>query len=820
MALNHTALWISLATTSIAVQAQPIDQATSVIQTIPLNVSGSATYDVMAGIDRKNPRGRTLQDINTDQLSDLIWADRNGIYLATGEGAGLFNQPVTLFDDSANTPGFLDTTSDSIISNSSLDLNQDGIADVISKMPNDAVSSTVSFISIFTSDLGNNQMVQHQFPSVNLTSASYGLHDYLDINGDGQYEMVSIGRHYDGANRDALLKTHTISVNGSGVPTAVTVQSDHTFDLPNGTNNFDLRLADLNGDNKLDAVFVADNATSVADLAAYDSLEYGDVFVYFQQDNFTWSARTTIKQDLVINDGSGSSSNALGHALLTADFDQDNRTDILTFQASKVNSSGGLPQIDSYTQPVIYWQQTDGSFSEEIITSDQFIMSSEENTLIITDINSDQKPDIIFSALKFDSSDPMAPAITYQSLWFSNLGQRQFSNNQFLTENGKSRFFEAMFISDLNGDQQTDLLFNGQEFDTMMGPLSEGIYYLNPDIYPPVATFTPDNSSHENQAYNVTVTLNETVTGFEESDVEINGGSISNWQENSAGLSYQFLVTPEAETDTVLMVKAQSFQDTNLQLNQATSETRISAPTPIPADADGDGILDELESGDYNGDGIDDSLQVDPGIESGIGGGALTPLLFLLALPLLFAAHGVRAQQAASEESGWDKLVDTIENTAYAGVNFGFSYLNPEDGNSGWRQQDQFYGSHGITLGFRPNIHSFVEYQHQQLGKTQFENNNPNIPGSQTLRYSANTLFGGVYLNELSEYKVFVRAGLNELTTINSSALNNDQQNKTLLATGTGVEWTGNEKWQLRIGADRYSADVYNLYFSAQYQIK
>lgn len=817
MAFKYTALWISLAATGVTVQAQPIDQTTTVTQTVEVNAPGSAAYDVMASINQSNPRGRTLQDTNADQLLDLLWADQDGIYLAKGQGSGRFEQPIPLYDDSSNSPGFLDSTADAIISNRNLDLNQDGIADIISKMPNNSVSSTVSFISIFTSDLVNNQMTLHQFPSVNLTSASYGLHDYLDINDDGQYEMVSIGRHYNGADRDALLKTHTITIDGSGVPTAITVQSDHTFDLPNGTANFDLTLADVNGDNKLDAVFVADNATSTADLSQYDSLEYGDVFVYLQQDNFTWSARVTIKENLVINDGLGSSSTGLGHALIAGDFDQDNRTDILTFQASKLDSSGGLPQIDAYVQPVIFWQQPDGSFNEQTIESDQFAMSVEGSTLIMSDINGDQKSDIIFSGLKFDTSDPTAPAVSYQSLWFNNLGGRQFSNNQLLTEDGKSRYFEAMFIADFNGDLQTDIVFKGQEFNLdMTASLSEGLYFLNPDIYPPVASFTPANRTHANETFNVDLTLNESVTDFSEQDIVINGGSISNWQENTAGLSYQFSVTPNAESDVTLSVQTMSFFDANIQGNTVASEIIVNAPIPVPEDADGDGILDELENGDYNGDGIDDSLQVDPGIETGIGGGTLNPLLILLILPLLFSTHSARAQQ----DSVASMLVDTLKNTAYAGVSIGFSYLDPKDGNSGWRQQHNHHGSIGVSLGFRPTENSFVEYQYQNLGKTRFKNNNPNILGKPTLDYRANTLFAGYYLNNKTDYQGFIRTGISELRTKSSDLLNNNQRNEVLLAIGTGIEWTGNEKWKMRLGADRYSVDAYNLYFSTQVQFK
>lgn len=810
MALKHTALWISLAATSIAVQGQPIDQQTSILQTV----------DGTVRTELEDSQVRYTADVNNDQIPDLIWVTENGIYQATGTGTGALNATTTLYDDTASPPGYIDNSK--VITGSHIDLNNDGQQDFIAKRSNSAVSSAVSRITFFLSDSANDSVDTYSFPTVPLTENDYTLHDFIDINNDGAAELITIGDTYSGSSHDAVLKTFNTPLDANGVPTAITAQHTHTFNFAAGTATFQLELADLNGDQKLDAIFFLQNDSDDSAITPYDKT-YGDLVVYYQQDNLTWSAPATIKEDIIFSDTNNYSSE-LSSVLIDldiriVDLDGDGNNDILTYQDALMD--GGSMSIISHVDLFVLWQENDGSFTEQSLNNDYYFATNGRQAITLNDLNDDGQVDIIVQGINLDVSDPMAPGFYYNTIWFSNMGERQISTMQHLSPAKEAYFSMPVLISDFNQDQQKDILLSGAHIlDFNTGDQDVGLFYLNPDIFPPQATFTPASLSHNNQTYAVDLTLNELVTDFDQSDVIISAGAISNWQENTPGLSYQFTVTPDTDSDTVLSVKTQSFFDVTLQGNLQSSEITISAPVQLPADADGDGILDELETGDYNGDGIDDSLQVDPGIESGIGGGALNPLFFLLALPLLFAAHGVRAQQAASEDNGWDKLVDTIENTAYAGVNLGFSYLNPEDGNSGWRQQDQHHGSHGLSLGFRPNTYTFVEYQHQQLGKTQFENNNPNIVGSQTLRYSANTLFGGVYLNELSEYKVFVRAGLSELHTKNSSSLNNDQQNKTLLATGTGVEWTGNEKWQLRLGADRYSADVYNLYFSAQYQIK
>ena len=810
MALKHTALWISLAATSIAVQGQPIDQQTSVLQ----------TADATIRTELADAQFSYAADVNNDQISDLIWVTENGIYQATGTGTGAFNATTTLYNDTASMPGYIDYSI--VISGSNLVLYNDGQQDFIAKRANNAVSSVVSRITFFISDTTSDSVDLYSFPEVPLTENDYVLHDFIDINNDGNAELITIGDTYSGSSNDAVLKTFNTIRDANGLPTAITAQHEHTFNFAAGTATFQLELADLNGDQKLDAVFFLQNDSDDSAITPYNKT-YGDLVVYYQQDNLTWSAPSIIKEDIIFSD-TNTYSSELSNTLIDldiriADLDGDGNKDILTYQDSVMDDAN--MSIISHVDLFVLWQENDGSFTEQSLNNDYYFATNGRQAITLNDLNDDGQVDIIVQGINLDLSDPMAPGFYYNTNWFSNLGERQISSMQHLSPAKEAYFSMPVLINDFNQDQQKDMLLLGAHIlDFNTGEQNVGLFYLNPDIFAPQVTFTPASQSHNNQAYSVDLTLNELVTGFDQSDVIISGGVISNWQENNPGLSYQFTVTPETDSDTQLSVKTQSFFDVTLQGNLQTSETTISAPIQLPADADGDGILDELESGDYNGDGIDDSLQVDPGIESGIGGGALNPLFFLLALPLLFAAHGARAQQAEYTASNWEQLIDTIENTAYVGVNFGFSYLNPEDGNSGWRQQDQHYGSQGLSFGFRPNQYSFVEYQHQQLGKTEFENNNPNIPGSQTLRYSANTLFGGVYLNEEADYKVFVRAGLSELHTKNSSSLNNDQQNKTLLATGTGVEWTGNEKWQLRLGADRYSADVYNLYFSAQYQIK
>jgi len=826
MAFKHIALMIFLAATSIAIQAQPIDQQTSIIQTADFNVR-TQLETINAGY---------VADANSDQIPDLIWANENGIFQALGTGNGLFDATTTLHDDTASAINYIDPSR--IISGTHIDLNGDGLQDFIAKRPNSAVSSVVSRITFILSGAANTSVDLFSFPTVPMIDSDFKLHDFIDINNDGAAELITLNSSYNGNYKDPVLKTFSTTLNVDGEPTAVTVQMEKTFDLPAGTEVFQLKLADVNNDKKLDAVFLFNNDSDTSDIYL---LKRADLVVYYQQDNLTWSDMNLIKKDIIVdpsNTQSNSSNVLLEVDIHVEDMDGDGNNDILTYHDAILDTN--TYTTDAFAELFILWQENDGSFTEQSLFNDSYNYMIDSLGLTITDLNSDNQSDIIFSGGHLDIT---VPAIFNSNILLTNLGNRNITSKQYLSPANEDYQSSTIFINDFNQDQQKDIIFAGvNTIDFINGDQNIGLFYINPDIYPPVATFTPDNSTHNNTAYNVSLTVNENVTGLVESDVEINGGSISNWQEMSVGLSYQFTVTPNNDENTVLSVKAQSFSDVALQKNIQTSETTIASPVILPpvvlppvippvtspddnnhTDTDGDGISDALESGDYNGDGIDDSQQADPGIESGIASGAINPWLFLLALPLLLAGHSARATDknvVSNTDMNSPSLWQNLQDTAYVGINLGFSYLNPEDDNSGWKQQDSGTGSHGLTLGFRPHPVVFVEYSHQELGKATFENENPNIPGKQSLRYSADSLISGVYLNEDQPYKIFVRAGLTELHTESSASINNDQKNKTLLSTGTGVEWKGMDQWQLRLGADRYSADVHNVYFSAQYQFK
>ena len=881
-------LWVPLALASATSPAQPIDQPLSSTQTIDSTVR--TEFD--------NILAAQFQDLNDDGFPDLIWTVYNKIYQAHGDGEGGFDAPAALYIDD-NSPHYISNNSLYTITSPTLDLNQDGIWDFVSMQSTSLATPELSRVTFFVSNSSQSSMEAYTFPEVALTNSDYHLQDYVDINADGRAELVTLGGIYSGADYDASIKTFDVALNSNGIPTSVTPQSEHTFNFAAGTSAFYLKMADINGDDKLDAVFLVENNTDSTSINGYNKT-YADLVVYYQEDSLTWSAPRTIKNDLIISQNTDLQYLISDIDIEIADLDNNGHKDIVTIDSGLVD--GSTMSVIKYANLILFWQESNSNFTEQLFSTNYFWETDGRDLIKIHDIDSDGVKDIAFVGSVFDSSVPL---ITDRYSWYRNLNNRQFSDIYFLSPADDGWYQPKLsFFNDLNSDQQTDILmsgFIGTDLDT--GAQVAGLFYINPDIYPPKITLSPSRTTHLYGEFDITLNANEVVAGLTQDDLHISGATISNWQETTPGLSYRFTATPVTEEASVVVtIPVNSFNDAGnmenpvahtltvnanvrpqisspanieikagetlgitpvvtdpdstdltyalinaplwLSINTSTGELSgtptsndidqyvgirisvsdgsvlngetavVSEPFSINVtvnnpDADGDGIADELEDGDYNGDGINDNLQTDPGIESGIGGGSLTPLMLLLLLPLTLISNASRAES-------FFKQLD-FKNT-YAGIIAGKSYLTPDDGNSGWQKQNQWDSALGINLGYQFHTDGFVEINYLKAGEVTFANRNPNIPGEPGLNYSTLSLLGGYYLNQHNQYRGYVRTGISQLKTDSSNSLNNDQQSNLVVPFGAGIELVMEPSWNLRVGADYYSEDVQNLYLNLMYQ--
>lgn len=523
---------------------------------------------------------------------------------------------------------------------------------------------------------------------------------------------------------------------------------------------------------------------------------YADLIVYYQESYFGWSSPVTLKHDLMVTEYASSPASTFQRTdIKVADLDNNGKKDIVTFSPGLTDYS--TSEIDTYASLAIYWQEENSNFTEQLFTSEYFGDVRSGNVIDIVDIDSDGTEDIVFTGDNGESD---------QSAWYRNKGSRQFSDIHFLTSHADywNLDHDLSFFADLNNDQQIDMLLYGRGY--YGEDEDEGLHFINPDIPPPYATLTATVTSHINEAFEITIETNEDVTGLNAASVTLTGASLSNWQEIVPGLTYRFTATPSAPAATVVAtIAAESFGDASNIGNREDFTISVKANNP---DADGDGIADDLEDGDYNGDGINDNLKKDPGIDSAIGGGAMSPWMLLLLLPLTLMNHAARAES-------FFKQFDF--KNVYAGLIVGKSYLTPDDDNSGWKQQNEWDARLGVNVGYQFHDDAFAEIQYLNAGEVTFTNRNPNIPGEPHLRYSVYSLLGGYYLNQHSQYRVYVRTGISQLKT-DSSSLNNDHKSNLVVPFGAGFELALEPNWNLRLGADYYSEDLQNLYLNLKYQ--
>ncbi|CUH89335.1 hypothetical protein PH5382_03281 [Phaeobacter sp. CECT 5382] len=119
-------------------------------------------------------------------------------------------------------------------------------------------------------------------------------------------------------------------------------------------------------------------------------------------------------------------------------------------------------------------------------------------------------------------------------------------------------------------------------------------------------------------AFTVTLTFSESVTGLAQSDLSLVDGTASGL--SGSGTSYSVTVTPDHDGTVIITLPEDSAINGGGNGNLVSAALEIIAdltgtpnPTP-PADADGDGVPDNLESStaDRDGDGIPDAADYDP----------------------------------------------------------------------------------------------------------------------------------------------------------------------------------------------------------------
>jgi hypothetical protein len=256
------------------------------------------------------------------------------------------------------------------------------------------------------------------------------------------------------------------------------------------------------------------------------------------------------------------------------------------------------------------------------------------------------------------------------------------------------------------------------------------------------------------------------------------------------------------------------------------------------ADSDNDGFADGKEYGDFNHDGINDALQKDPGLKTGLkGGGSFGWLTVLVLLAMACARkfpNGARAAMVvlAFGVSALHMPTATAQETSTACVTgSGFSEgcwsigvgafatkLRPDDSQSVWKLSDDSDVGYKLSVEYRLRDHWFFELGYAEMGSATVQSRNPAIEGREPIDYSVPSVFAGYLLfDQASRFNVHVKAGYAMLRTEAPRYVIEKQQHGDQIALGAGVRVQLWQRLELQLEHEYYDKDARQTGLAARY---
>ncbi|WP_426358659.1 DUF4347 domain-containing protein [Pseudocolwellia sp. HL-MZ19] len=252
-------------------------------------------------------------------------------------------------------------------------------------------------------------------------------------------------------------------------------------------------------------------------------------------------------------------------------------------------------------------------------------------------------------------------------------------------------------------------------------------------------------------------------------------------------------------------------------------------PDSIDIDSDNDGIPDDIENGDFNNDGINDALQDNGKVETGVKGAGSMNLLAILGLIMISILRNRKkagtlllAALALTSTSAQAKDTCTLENATtqvgcwYVGAGVGLSHVDPEERKTTWQVEDNNDHSLKLLLGYGFTDHWFGEFSYEDMGSAQLYNLNPAITGKLIVDYSVMALNAGYWFyDEHSTWNVYLKGGLAYLETSTSEYV--EQTHGSQITIGAGVQWRFADRWFSRLDITAYDLDAQTLNLSLGY---
>jgi hypothetical protein len=730
-------------------------------------------------------------DTDGDGIDDALDVDQTGGTDADGDGVDDALAPSDLDEDGVPdyrdddtdgdgipdaTEGVTDTDGDGIPNYRDLDSDNDGIPDALETFDSDGDGSA-DYIDPDSDNDGIPDSVEADNlpPLSGADSDSDGIDDALDVDetggtdangdgvddaleptdtdGDGAYNHVDPDSDDDGISDLAEGRTSGNDADSDGI--------DDTFDVDQTGG------ADLNGDGIDDAVLADDfDNDGVPNYLDLDSDSDGRLDV-------SEGGLTDVNEDGIVDDGAitdtpPNTDGTGGPDYLDLDSDDDGTNDIESTDASAYDGDGD-GQVDSGSAA-----DTDGDGVADVLDGDNTghgVARDSDGDGVSDgpdlDDDNDGIPDVEETDNGADVDTDMDGIVDRLDLDADN--------------DGLPDSVEGVGDNSLDNDRDGVLDdLTDTNFDGLADHVSSGMVPLDTD-----GDGTADfrdidsdgdgmNDITESDRNNADM-LDADGDGIIDSVVDIDGDGLAD------------IVDPDAPNG-VAIVPVDTDGD--------------GLTDQIDVDSDDDGFLDMNENGDFDGDGIHDSIQVhlaEPLQTAVQGGGAMLWLpVIMLCFAIFLPASGARADSHAADE--------TLFHLAVGG---GISVVSPEGESSGWRTIDDSGEGFKLRLGYRFHPRWYAEASYVDAGAAEIGNLDPAITDTVSIYYKIPSVFLGYIVRDPVEtWNFHAKLGVSDIR--NSSYDDRvafAEQSSWQIAMGLSAQWNITHSWFVALEHDQYDRD-------------
>ena len=725
----------------------------------------AANLPLLSGIDSDGDGIDNALDVDETGGTD---ADGDGVddSLAPsdldGDGVADYRDEDTDGDGIADaTEGAGDSDGDGVPDYRDLDSDNDGIPDAMEIFDSDGDGN-----ADYIDPDSDNDGIPDSVEAVNLPP--------IDTDGDGNVDYIDPDSDDDGISDLAEGRTSGRDTDGDGI--------DDTFDVDQTGG------VDLNGDGVDDAVVAADfDGDGVPNFLDLDSDNDGLLDV--SEGGLIDANEDGIVDDGVITDTPPNTDGTDGPDFIDLDSDDDGTNDIEGTDASAYDDDGD-GQIDSGNAADV-----DGDGVADVVDGDNTGHG----------VGRDSDGDGVFDAADLDDDNDGIPDAQETDNGADVDTDRDGIVDRFdldADNDGLPDSVEGVGDNSLDGDRNgllDDLI--DTNFDGLADYVPSGMVPLDTD-----GDGIPDFRDTDSDGDGI----NDITEGGRDvvDSIDADGDGVIDSVVDTDGDGLADIVDPDVPGGGVPIVPADTDGD--------------GLTDQIDVDSDNDGILDKDENGDFNNDGINDSIQVqvDKPLKTAVnGGGAMlwlplillcfairslfrhspAPALPILAVAMLLPATAARADSYTHGEAPF-----------HVGVGVGMSVVAPEGVSNGWHTVDDSSEGLKLRLGYRFRPRWYAELSYVSAGEAEIGNLNPSITDTAAIDYRIPAVFVGFLLREsAATWNVHLKLGVSQITNYSDDdRVAFEEQSSVQIAMGLAAQWNVSSRWFITLEHDQYDRDA------------